>query len=106
LISVGFNKDEIIELEPLQEVLVGMRAGCEHKAFHIYNDYAYKVGFSVRYSRTCNRCKSKGEGYVCVNFVVRKRDSSKTKVKNIKITRMLMLGQVARHLFSFTLMKM
>ena len=36
----------------------------------------------------------KKEGYVCVNFVVRKRDSSKTKVRNIKITQMWMLGQV------------
>jgi len=47
----------------------------------------------------------KKEGYVCVNFVVRKRDSSKTKVRNIKITQMWMLVQVARHLVRFTLMK-
>ena len=33
----------------------------------------------------------KNEVYACVNFVVEKRDSSKRKVRNIKITRMLML---------------
>jgi len=33
----------------------------------------------------------KDEGYVCVNFVIRKRDSSKTKVRSIKITQMFML---------------
>jgi len=60
LIGVGFKSQENIEVEPLQEVLVGVRDGCEHEAFNIYNDYAYKVGFSVRYSRTRNRCKSKG----------------------------------------------
>jgi len=48
----------------------------------------------------------KGKGYVSINFVARKMDSSKTKVRNIKITRMMMLGQVAKHLFNFTLTKM
>jgi len=46
------------------------------------------------------------EGYACINFVVEKRDSSKTKVRNIKTIPMWMLGYVIRHLFSFTLMKM
>jgi len=48
-------------LEALQEVFVGMSASYEREAFYIYNDYASKVGFSVRYSRTHNRCKSKEE---------------------------------------------
>ena len=84
-----------------------MRASSECEAFHIYNDYAYKVRLSVQYSRLRNRCKCKGgEGYACVNFVVEKRDSSKKKVSNIKITSMWMLGHVTRHLFSFSLTKM
>ena len=66
MIGVGFYNLEIIELEPLQEVLVGVRASWEHEMFHIYNDYAYKVGFSARYSRMHNRCKSKGEG-LCID---------------------------------------
>ena len=40
------------------------------------------------------------------NFVVGKRDLSKTKVRNIKIIPMLMLGGVARCLFNLTLMRM
>ena len=47
----------------------------------------------------------KEKGHVCVNFVVGKRNSSKTKVRSIRSTPMWMLGLVARHLFSFTFMK-
>jgi len=47
----------------------------------------------------------KKEGYVCINFVVRKRDSSKIKDRDIKTTTMWMSGLVVSDLFSFTLMK-
>jgi len=65
LIGVGFDNNEIIELKPIQEVLVGVKVSCERETFHMYNDYAYKVGFSVRYSKTRNRCNLKGGG-VCM----------------------------------------
>ena len=65
MIGVGFKSHEIIETESLQQVLVGVRVSCEREAFHIYNDYAYKVRFGVCYLRTGNRCKSEG-GELCM----------------------------------------
>ena len=46
------------------------------------------------------------EGYVYINFAVGKIDLSETKVRNIKIMPILMLGHVARCLFSITSMRM
>jgi len=66
--GVGFNNHGVVKFAPWQEVFVGVRASCESEAFHIYNDYAYKVGFRVRYSKTHNRCKSKGGGLCMHQF--------------------------------------
>ena len=102
-IGVGFSSQEIVELEQLQEVLVGVRASCEREMFHIYNDCVYKVGFVnvkcfistmivcirldlVFDSQGCaTNVSPKEKGYICFKFVVGKKDSSKTKVRNIKI---------------------
>ena len=43
----------------------------------------------------------KDEGHVCVNFVVEKKDSSKTMVRNIKNIRILMLRQVYKEFIQF-----
>jgi len=43
-------------------VLVEVTASSKREAFHIYNDYTYKIGFSVRYSKVRHRCKFKGGG--------------------------------------------
>ena len=57
-----------MEVEPLQEVLVGATATSEHEAFHIYNDYVCKVGFSVRYSKVRHRYRVKGGGLCMRQF--------------------------------------
>jgi len=49
--------------------------------------------------------RAKEEGFVYVNGVVGKRDSSQIKDKDIKTMAMWMSRLVARHLFSFTLIK-
>jgi len=68
LIGVGFDNHEIVELEPIKEVLVGVKASYKCEAFYFYNDYAFKVGFNVCYSKVRNRCKSKGGGVCMCQF--------------------------------------
>ena len=41
----------IVTLNPLPVDLVGQIAYFQDEAFGIYNDYAFKVGFSVRYHK-------------------------------------------------------
>jgi len=62
VLGLRFKDQDISEVQPMQEVLVGSTATSEHEVFHIYNDYAYKVAFSVRYSKIRHRCKFKGGG--------------------------------------------
>lgn len=49
--GLGFKNQDITYVQPLQEVLVGAIVSSEREALHIYNDYAYKVGFSVHHSK-------------------------------------------------------
>jgi len=68
ILGCGFSDLDIIEVQPLQEVLVGATANSEHEVLLIYNDYAYKVGFSIRYSKIRHRCKFKGVGLCMHQF--------------------------------------
>ena len=65
-------------------MLVGATASSERQAFHIYNDYAYKVGFSVRYSKVRYRCTSKGGGLCMRQFCCWKAGFKQDKGKNHK----------------------
>jgi len=67
-LGLRFKDQDIVEVHPMRETLVGSTATSEREAFHIYNDCAYKVGFGVRYSKIRHRCKSKGGGMCMCQF--------------------------------------
>ena len=69
---------------PNEDDLVRMIATSEQEAFQIYNDYAYRMGFSVRYNKI--RYRAGGKKISMRQFCCWKEGNKKTNGKRVNNT--------------------
>ena len=73
----------IITLNPLVIDLIGWITYFKDEALKIYNDYAFKVGFSVRYHKV--RSRSPTQKLSMVIFVVERKVGKTIKTNHVRV---------------------
>ena len=84
--------------------LLGVSVNSGEEAYVLYNDYAFRMGFSIRKSK--ERCKVSSKTILMKRFCCSKAGEKEKVAKKKNVIRRLMFNLVVKLLYSLMLMKM